>query len=230
MVNGNTNAVSSPQEIKDDNSNCDKGVGKAANNGHGNSLDARNNRRKTRSSVTTSGPSDMLEQQMLSVINAGVGKGGKKVKSTREIVEELAARSHSPGLVSRTTAAAAAATSAGSVESSAPETQSELMSRFFRSQQQHHNGGSAPPSAPPSPPPASTTAGATSGTTTPRSLAAPHSEDPVSDAISEVMSRLPVISSSEVLSELNNEQRTSSSEAGGDEEEGEIDGDDGLEV
>ena len=36
---------------QDDNSNCDKGVvgrveaaGKAANNGHGNSLDARNNR------------------------------------------------------------------------------------------------------------------------------------------------------------------------------------------
>merc|ERR1719445_410207 len=103
------------------------------------------------------------------------------------------------------------------------------MSRFFRSQQQHHNGGSAPPSAPPSPPPPST-ARSTSGTTTPRSLAAPHSEDPVSDAISEVMSRLPVISSSEVLSELNNEQRASSSEAGEDEEEGEIDGDDGLEV
>merc|ERR1719445_2830350 len=168
MVNGNTNAVSSSQEIKDDNSNCDKGVvGRVeANNGHGNSLDARNNRRKTRSSVTTSGPSDMLEQQMLSVINAGVGKGGKKVKSTREIVEELAARSHSPGLVSRTTAAAAAATSAGSVESSAPETQSELMSRFFRSQQQH-NGGSAPASAPPSPPPPPSTARSTSGTTTP---------------------------------------------------------------
>merc|ERR1719208_325028 len=97
------------------------------------------------------------------------------------------------------------------------------MSRFFRSQQQHHNGGSShtSSSAPPSPPPpASTTARSTSGTTTPRSLVAPHSEDPVSDAISEVMSRLPVISSSEVLSELNNEQRASSSEAG-EEDEGE---------
>ena len=38
--------------LQDDNSNCDKGVvgrveaaiGKAANNGHGNSIDARNNR------------------------------------------------------------------------------------------------------------------------------------------------------------------------------------------
>merc|ERR1719323_2773621 len=94
------------------------------------------------------------------------------------------------------------------------------MSRFFRSQQQHNGGSSLNSSAPPSPPPASTTARSTSGTTTPRSLAAPHSEDPVSDAISEVMSRLPVISSSEVLSELNNEQRASSSGAG----------DDGLEV
>merc|ERR1719322_1806255 len=90
------------------------------------------------------------------------------------------------------------------------------MSRFFRSQQQNHNGGSGSlnsSSAPPSPPPSASTARSTSGTTTPRSLAAPHSEDPVSDAISEVMSRLPVISSSEVLSELNNEQRASS-EAG----------------
>ena len=57
-------------------------------------------------------PTDMLEQQMLSVINAGV-KGGKKVKSTREIVEELAARSHSPGLVSRTTAASSGSATTG---------------------------------------------------------------------------------------------------------------------
>ena len=42
---------------------------------------------------------------------------------------------------------------------------------------------------------------------------------------SEVMSRLPVISSSEVLTELNNERE--SSEAG---DEDEVDADDGLEV
>ena len=56
---------------------------------------------------------------MLSVINAGV-KGGKKVKSTREIVEELAARSHSPGLVSRTTAASCASTNTGYVSQCTP--------------------------------------------------------------------------------------------------------------
>ena len=47
---------------------------------------------------------------------------------------------------------------------------------------------------------------------------------------SEVMSRLPVISSSEVLSELNNERETSEGGDDEEEEEGDGDGDDGLEV
>ena len=158
MVNGNSNPNNVTAEestrnsaVADDNSNCDKDIGKGvggisilseaktANNGHSNSVEARNNRRvliniqsiwqlssrsssqfslissstrrKTRSSVNNP-PTDMLEQQMLSVINAGV-KGGKKVKSTREIVEELAARSHSPGLVSRTTAASSGSATTG---------------------------------------------------------------------------------------------------------------------
>lgn len=229
MVNGKSNLNATAEEntrgtaVADNNSNCDKNIGKGVihseakttNNGHSNSVEARNNRRKTRSSVNNA-PTDMLEQQMLSVINAG----SKKVKSTREIVAELAARSHSPGLVSRTTAASSAT---GSVESSAPETQSELMSRFFRSQQ---NGVSAPPS------PTSTSRGEpsttapTSGTTTPRSLL-PQGEDPVSYSISEVMSRLPVISSSEVLSELKQERESSDDEEEEDNGDG---GDDGLEV
>jgi hypothetical protein len=190
-----------------------------------------NSRRKTRSQKNPA--ADVLEQQMLSVISSG----GKKVRTTREIVEELAARSHSPGLVSRTAAAAGPPNnSSSSVASGAPETQSELMSRFFRSQ----NGvtTTSPPlsgSQPHSPPAGRggmalgtevsslLSTAPNSGTATPMLNDRSAADDPVSDAISEVMSRLPVISSSEVLALMKEEEA-------GEDDEDEVEDEDGLEV
>ncbi len=69
----------------------------------------------------------MLEQQMLSV-----RKGAGKVRTTQEIVQELALRAHSPGLTPRT-----------STEDPA-DPKSEMMSRFLESQANSHSATVSP--------------------------------------------------------------------------------------
>ena len=147
-------------------------------------------RRKTRSQRQP----DVLEQQMQSVL------GKKRVRTTKEIVEELSLKSHSPAVATRTanqdellpdtTTTLGEPPAADSAES-----KSELMNRFFESQ----NGVEGETLSPPS----TEVASLSSGTVTP---GGPFREDdPAGAEISEVMSRLPLINAAEEFKRMDDE-------------------------
>ena len=164
----------------------------------------RSTRSQSRKSVVPPKP-DVLEQQMLSV-----RKVAGKVRTTQEIVQELALRSHSPGLITRNANGGGGDVDSGVNEDglAASETKIELMNRFFDSQTNYDtsNGTSPPLSALPSP-------------TSMRSESMPVSPEEVDvtangdqemseerpETVEEIMAKLPVINASEVLAEMNAE-------------------------
>jgi len=150
-------------------------------------------RRKTRSQQRTA-PSlneqtDTLLQQMQ--VAQGV-RAGQRVKTTQELVQELAMkRSTSPGMPPSAAAAAAAATASKST-SIVEETQEQLMNRYFESQ-----NGKRDPSPPtslgvPSPPSEPTTSSAVAG----------GSSANRPETVEDVMARLPPVDVAAVLAEM----------------------------
>ncbi len=152
-------------------------------------------RRKSRRSVEQQQPSDVLEQQMQSI-----RKGAGKVRTTQEIVQELALRSHSSagsGLLNNRSLLPREGSEEGL---DANESKSELMKRFFESQT--NLGGSSnnsivspPLSTAPSPPSSSLLQSNPTSPVTEGATGAGSRTETVED----VMARLPVISASEVL-------------------------------
>ncbi len=159
---------------------------------------------------------DVLEQQMLSV-----RKGAGKVRTTQEIVQELALRSHSPGL------SACPATTAAAGSSDGEECKTELINRLLESHTNlpgsTHSSSSVAvspalsnvptPSESPSPTPAES-----------REVTPPVEESPrfaVPDPVEAVMASLPVISASEVMEEWEEAVAVAADAEGADEEEDE---------
>lgn len=156
----------------------------------------------TRRSFAQQQQTDVLEQQMLSV-----KKGSGKVRTTQEIVEELARRSHSPGLVNnhRNNAISAGVDSETS-SLVASETKTQLMSRFFDSQSAAAADVISPPqSQVPSPSSASDVVNG-NGTAV-SSAVGSRAQSPsrqngagggAEDSVEELMASLPVINAEEV--------------------------------
>jgi len=198
-------------------------------------------RRKTRRSMEKG--TDVLEQQMQSFHKGesssclnrptltqtslfAVRKGAaSKVRTTQEILQELASRSQSPGLPP---SKAEVASRAGLA---ANETKSELMQRFFESQNDlteesatalpASNGITPAPSALPSP-------AASGRTRTPEEdkseeegeVGEPKVIQSPAEAIAEAMNKLPLISASEVISAWSDVEEDEEEEDDGPEMEG----------
>lgn len=126
---------------------------------------------------------DVLEQQM-----QFLRKGTGKVRTTQELVEELALRSQSPGLTSR-----AATLNAASIIPPSEETKSQLMERFFESQENVTAVMSPPLSRAASP--AASNVG---------SAAAPTTEGKA-ETVEEVLAQLPPINVEEILRSMEEE-------------------------
>jgi len=107
---------------------------------------ARSGRRKVRAGRTKDEVQDGLMQRM-----ASIRKSSGKVRTTQELVQEMALRSHSPHtpltpvMNHRTTAAAIPATSPNHLNE---ETKTELMNRFLQSQSDVASPPSVPSSIP----------------------------------------------------------------------------------
>ena len=166
-------------------------------------------RRKTRGSAKSKAQEqpDVLEQQMLSV-----RKAAGKVRTTQEIVQELALRSQSPGaFVNKSTGGGTAGDNNGGFEIN--ETKVELMNRFFESQDNlpdTTNGLSPPLSRAPSPDLMLKSAVTSAGPSSPdrstsfnpsRSVTPFVPNDQSAESIDEIMSRLPLIKASDVMAE-----------------------------